>query len=351
VLRADYARWPEAPRQVVLRQTSWYLVAGIGLAALLAGLGGDTSVLIRSLAEATLGDDLREQLAWSSAALLLGLPVWALPWRTAQRAAAADDDAGAVERGSAVRKIYLYFFMFVAAVTAMAALVYIVSRLLSVVLGEPAPASMVSDLAQAIAFSLIAAAAWLYHIDALRHDGRMRQREQARRLAGTRVAVVDGCDGHFGRLVIDGLRRELAGMSIIPVGLTPEAAAAMGADDTQPVVARIADGGIIVGPWWLAASGDAATTPDVAAALAASPARKLLAPLPALGWEWVGVERPEPEQVAGQVVRAVRQAVEGVSVRPARHLSGCVIVGVAAAALLLFVVARMLLGLLGSGLF
>ena len=30
------------------------------------------------------GDDLREQLAWSLAALIAGLPVWALIWRRAQ---------------------------------------------------------------------------------------------------------------------------------------------------------------------------------------------------------------------------------------------------------------------------
>jgi hypothetical protein len=353
VLRADYAHWPEAPRQVALRQTSWYLVAGIGLVALLVGLASDTSVLIRSLGESAFGDDLREQLAWSTAALLVGLPVWALPWRLAQRAATADTPAGAAERGSVVRKIYLYFFLFIAAMTVLAGLVYIVSQLVSVALGEPAPSDMATELAQAIAFSLIAVAVWLYHADALRHDGRMRDREQAQLMASTRVAVVDGHDGSFGRSVAEALRRELAGVTVIPVGLTPEAAAAMGAGESpQTLAEQIAAGGVVVGPWWLAAADASHVPPEVAAALTASPARKLLAPAPVNGWEWVGVEGTAPEQVAGRAVQAVRQVVEGAQVRPARQLSGCAIAGIAVGLIVvLLIVAFAIIASLGLPVF
>ena len=345
-LRADYARWPEAPRQAVLRQLSWYLVAGIGLLAVLGGLGSNISVLIRALAGAEFGDGLREQAAWSTAALLVGLPVWALPWRAAQHAATAETAAGAVERGGVVRKIYLYLYLFVAAITVLTSLVYIVWRLLSVALGEPAPASMASDLAHAIAFGLLAAGVWLYHADALRGDGRLRQREQQERLAGARVVVVDGCDGSFGRAVLERLRRDMAGLTALPAALTPEAAAAMGVGADQPsAAAQIAAGGIIVAPWWLAAPG--AVAPEVAAALAASPARKLLAPAPAAGWEWVGAEGDAGEMAA----QAVRQIVEGLPARPARQLSGWAILGIAVGLILLFIVARVIIAVFGGALF
>ncbi|NTU79242.1 MAG: hypothetical protein HGA45_07535, partial [Chloroflexales bacterium] len=111
-LRADAAVIAEAPRQAGVRRLSWYLVASIGLAAALIGLGSITSVLIRALGAPSFGDDLREQLAWALAALIAGLPVWALIWRKAQGLAALDGPGGDAERGSLARRIYLYGFLF-----------------------------------------------------------------------------------------------------------------------------------------------------------------------------------------------------------------------------------------------
>ncbi|MBX0329092.1 hypothetical protein K2Z83_15550, partial [Oscillochloris sp. ZM17-4] len=174
-LRADAARIREVPRQAGVRRLSWYLVGSIGLAAALIGLGGVLSVLIRALGAAGLGNDLREQLAWSLSALLAGLPVWALIWRRAQGAAVADGPAGDDERGSLVRRIYLYGFLFIATLTILGGLVYIISRLLRVALGDPLPGSLLADLAQAIAFSAIAAGVLAYHGVILRGEGRRSQ--------------------------------------------------------------------------------------------------------------------------------------------------------------------------------
>ncbi|HWQ13489.1 MAG TPA: DUF5671 domain-containing protein [Roseiflexaceae bacterium] len=338
VLRADAAVRREAPGQAALRQLYWYLVAAVGLASLLVGLAGVVSVLIRAAAGTSFGDELREQLAWFSAALIAGLPVWAIPWGAAQRTAAADTPTGAAARRSIARKIYLYLFLFIATMTVLSGLVYIVWRLVSLALGERDTGTLLSDLAHAIAFCLIAAGVWLYHGAALRQDGRLRQREHERRLAATRVAVVDAGDGRFGRALMDGLRRELAGLSLTPVGLTPAAAAAMGAsEDPRPLAAQIGEAQVIVGPWWIASPhGTCPALPaDVAEAIAASAARKLVVPLPVEGWEWVGVEQAGAEPAAGQALQAVRQVIEGGPARAARPLSGCAIAAIVVAAVIL----------------
>ena len=333
-LRADAALIAEAPRQAGVRRLSWYLVASIGLAATLIGLAFIVSVLIRALGAPSFGDDLREQLAWSLAALIAGLPVWALIWRRAQGMAERDDPAGEAERGSLVRRIYLYGFIFAATLTILSGLVYIVFRLLRLALGEPVEGSLVADLAQAIAFSAIAAAVLLYHGAILRAEARRRQAAEATRAAELRVAVLDLGDGALGRAVVERLRHELPGLVISPIGLTPAAAAQMGAEaDPRGPAAQLADAGLIVGPWQVAVPQAAGA--EVAQAVAASPARKLLLPTPAEGWDWIGVEPWSGEDAIGQVVHAVRQILSGEPIRPVRPMAPLAIVGTVIGGILL----------------
>ena len=113
ILQQDIQASPEQPKQATIRRLYWYLIATIGLAAALLGLGGIISVLIRSLSTAFVAE-LREQLAWFTAALVAGLPVWLLPWRQAQTAVNQPGNLGHDEREEIIRKIYLYFYLFVA---------------------------------------------------------------------------------------------------------------------------------------------------------------------------------------------------------------------------------------------
>jgi hypothetical protein len=329
----------EAPRQAGIRRLYLYLIAAIGLATLLIGLSGDLSVLIRSLVGAPFGSSLREQLAWFTAAMVAGLPVWILPWRQAELGAEASGPAGAEERRSIVRKIYLYFYLFVATMTVLSGVVYIVYRLLSLILGESNEGNLLSDLGQAIAFSLIAAGVWLYHGFVLRGDGQLAKHEQAKRLASLRVVVVDGGEGGFGQAVLKELQRELPGLTFESVGLTPSAATATGGS-TAPntVAAQLAGAGLIIEPW----NSTLTTGPagaEVARAISTSPAPKLLVPVRSEGWEWVGVERWSTEALVRQTLHAVKQIAAGEEVKPARPLSVGAIIGTIIAVFFLLIVA------------
>ncbi len=315
VLRRDAARVAEAPRQAGTRRLYLYLVAGVGLTAFLIGTSGVIRVIIRAVA-ASFSSDLREQLAWFTAALLAGILMWIVPWRRSQNIALATDAAGADERRSIVRKIYLYVFLFGATMAVLFGAVYIVFRLLSVALGERFAGNWVSDLALALAFSLIGVGVWLYHGATLRRDNALAKQEHAERLAATRVAVMDAGDGQLGRAVIQHLTRELPGITIDPIGLTASAAQAMTSPPTPTIAERLNAAQVIVGPWTIAVASGAVTS-EIARAVAASSARKLLIPMPSAGWEWAGVGAWNPDALAKQAARALKQMLAGEAVKPA----------------------------------
>ncbi|MDE3088700.1 MAG: DUF3842 family protein [Chloroflexota bacterium] len=342
VLRGDTALIAQVPRQLGVRRLYLYLVAGVGLAAFLGGLIGVGQVLIQTLVAQSFGAGLKEQLAWSTAGLIAGLPVWLLPWRRLQNDAVAAGAAGGAERQSLVRKISLYFYLFVASITVLFSAIYILFRLLSLALGERNVGNLLMDLANAIGFSLIAVGVWVYHGIALRGDGKIGQREKVERLGSLSVAVVDGNEGRWGRATLNALKREWPGLKLQPIGLTPAAAKAMEATaDQNGILAQLGSAGLIVGPWTIAAAGSPAS-PEIARAISASPARKLLIPFSAAGWDWVGVERLNEDAFARQAARAVKQVLEGDEIKPARSPILTVILAIIGACVSLMILSMLL---------
>lgn len=317
ILRGDARAAQEEPRQAGIRRLYEYLVAGIGLAAFLIGVGGDVSVVIRALAEGFMGNAIKEQAAWFSAGLLAGMIVWFLPWQRAQSAAIAP--SGADERRSIVRKIYLFFYLFVATMTILASAVYVVFRPLSLLLGARFSGNLISDLAHALAYGLIGIALWLYHGWALRGDGARNRAARVERLAGLRVAIIRGA---LSDAIASGLQREFPGLAMEVIDLT----------DAN---AQLANAGLIVGPWTIALD----------ARVAASPARKLLIQEKSESWDWVGVE--SASAFAQQTVRAIKQIVEGEPVKGGGAPIALIIGGIVLACILLQALIS-LIGFLGA---
>ncbi len=321
ILSGDEKAILQMPRQAAVRRLYLYLVAAIGLGTFLAGLGGDVSVLIRSLAGEFFASATKEQLAGFTGALIAGLPVWLIPWRYAQLDAAAPAPRGAEERRSLVRKLYLYFYLFVATMTVLGSAIYIAYRLFSLALGERITGNLLSDLGHAMAYILIAVGVWLYHGAMLRGDGKIAQKEKTERLANYSVAVVDTEQGEFGRDVIAEIKRELQGVTILPIGLTSTARRAMGATvNEKNLSAQLANAQLIVGSWLMAAPSGAFTA-SFAETIRSSAARKLLVPTAAEGWDWSGVDLVSGNALARQTARAVKQIVEGQEVKSGRGLS------------------------------
>jgi hypothetical protein len=312
VLRQDSEAAPDAPRQAAVRRLYLYLVAGIGLAGFLTGLVGDVNVLLNALGSTgTFGRGLREQLASFTAALVAGLPVWLLPWRAIQAEAVEDAPEAAAHRRSLPRKIYLYLYLFAATMSVLGSLIYIVFQLLLMLLGERTAVNLLLDLAQAISFALIAGGVLAYHGSILRADGRFERAERAERLSDFSIVVLDADKGLLGRALALILSRNFPDLAITPIGLTKEAAAHMGSEiKGQSIPAALKKASLIIGSWKVAVA-DGGVSEAVAKVVAASPARKLLIPLPGENVDWLGVENWEADEFAVRAVSAVRQVLAG----------------------------------------
>ncbi len=319
VLRRDVALAGEPATAAWVRQLYQYLVAAIGLGALLIGLAGDLTLLIRTLAGVSSVRGVPEEAAWFTALIVAGLPVWILPWRRVQLAATAPGPTGDEESRSVIRKIYLYFYLFLATMTVLGSGVYLVFRLIGLALGVGQSGNLLADLGQAIAYSLMAVGIWLYHGSILRADGRRVQEMQAERLASLRVAVLDVGDEFLGRALLDELRRELPGLDL----QTLDASLA----DTP---AALAQADLIVGRSSVAVTGD-----EAARAIAASPAPKLLLPIPAEGWHWAGMSELKTQDTIRQTVHAVKQFAAGQEIKAKPGLSGGAIIAIVVGSLLL----------------
>lgn len=311
VIQTDAAAIAEGQQQAGVRRLAWYLVAAIGHVAALVGLGGLLSVIIRGLAGADAIADLREPLAWFGATLVAGLPIWAVCWRQVQRAAATPGEIGVAERGSLARRIYLFGFLFVASLTLLSALIYILFRLISIALGEPFSGNLLADLAQAIAFSLIAIGVLVTHGLALRADTRMREAAELSRQAQVRVAVL--AEGPLAEQIAGVLRQQFPQLSLTVVGRSPD------------VEAQLASADLIVGAWL--PTGDPSW-------LNRYPARKLLVPLANNNWAWVGIEPTAVANIPAQLAQAVRQTLAGEPLRPQRGVGAGAIVGAVIAVIL-----------------
>lgn len=326
VLRQDTKAMPEGQPQAGVRRLYWYLIAGIGLMALLVGIGGDISVFIRSLFgqdELFMKNFLLEQLAWFTATLIAGLALWLIPWRNIQAECAGSEPEAAQARQSWARKIYLYFYLLLATLTFLGAGVYILSQLVLLVIGGRTSRTLASDMAHAIAFTLMAIAVWSYHLtlirhDGIRHDGKAVQTADTQLAEKVQVAVVDDENGRFGQILIAAIQQALPHAILHPIGLTAEASAAMNSEESPtPLADILANSQIIVGPWTMATPyvnhGD--TDLDALAAIATSPAHKLLIPKPEPDWDWSGIGAWETETAVQQTIRSVKQLISGQPVK------------------------------------
>ena len=233
---------------------------------------------------------------------MAGLPIWLLSWRKIQETSKAGNDLAKLERTSAVRKVYIYFFLFVATMTVLASGVAIVSQLLNIFLGNASTDNLANLLAHAIAYSLIAVAVWLYH-RALLNEDRIYNIDDQKQV---------GMNG--GRVVIFMPDADDIGLSLnSTLGLQfPEITIALTyrAED-------LAD---------LSAADVVITYSDDISAVANTKSRKLVIPtIPSHEWNFIGASSRSKQSQIKDCMNALRQIVSGEEIKSSRRLSGCVL--------------------------
>lgn len=344
-LEHDAHAAPEGPKQAGIRRLYFYLLAGIGLAAFLVGLGGVASVVIRTLRAAFFSNVWKVQFTWFTSALVAGLPIWIIAWRKMQLAAEKTDAQGSNERDSLVRRIYLYVFIFLATLTAFAGTVYILYRLISLAMGEPGRGFLLVDVAQAITFSLIALGVLIYHGLMLRGDRRLAQFDQGQRLSGQRMVLVETQDVQFTRLLGEQLQRELPGFTFDVISLVPSPGIIE--LSVADVAARLSQASLLVLPWQAIVALEG-TDAEMARLFVAHPARKLLLPQSQAGWDWVGADPRARQELASQAANAIHQILTGEEVRPPKPLPALAVAALSLGGLVLAVILISLLANLFS---
>jgi hypothetical protein len=296
VLRTDIKRAGESKLQSGMERLYWYVIAGVGLLALVIGLAGDVNVLVRSLQK---GFDAaqREQLAGFTATWLAGLPVWLMGWIPAQRRAARNDDLGADARRSILRKIYLYFYWLSSVLAVLFNAIAIVYQMLALFVGVLAGESIldtVTSLGQAIGFTVIGAVLWVYHFLVLRGDNSFAKREQElveqkdlESWQTLRVIIVSD-DESFAAPMATELKK------LIP-HLSPEIIRFPVADADSE--SKLAAADAIITPWTLAQQTH----------IANSAARKIIVPTPLKDATWIGISPTINQGI--QIAQAIREVM------------------------------------------
>ncbi len=335
VLQRDAAAAETVGQAAAVRRIYLSLVSGVGLTAVLTGTGGILSVLIRALDTAHLGLDLREQLAWFAAILIAGLPVWLISWRRIMHLVSEESPAGSEERSAFIRRFYLYLFLFAAILTLLGGAVYAVSQIVELILGSRSTIGLLTDMGQALAYTLIAVAVLIYHGKLLREDQQMIAEQEILEQRQLNVAIVDVRNGRLGSLLIDHLQRQLPGINILPVPLTAAAREAMPAESQEQSPAEIlSTADVIVTPWQLANKSEVgAIDSSISHAFNQSAAQKLILPLPQKGMTWIGVEPWQEQQIAREVGEAINSIARGDNPSAMRKLSTAAIVIIVLASL------------------
>lgn len=305
VLHRDAQLASSSYGEATIRRIYRYLLATIGFAVVLVGVGGAIDVIIRMIAEQGLGNVLREQVASVSAALVAGLPVWFLSWQKVQAAAKTSDDLGRIERQSAARKVYIYLFLFVATMTVLVSGVVIVSQLLNIAFGNASSENLANLLAHAIAYSVIAVAVWFYHRAVLSED-RSWDMGSNQQVEANEIRVVifmpEADDVRIGLNSTWELQ-----FTEIEIESSYSEEAIENLSDSDVVIAHA----------------------DAIGIVAISKARKLIIPSsPGHEWNWIGVPVRSTQSQVKDCTQALRQIIAGEKVRPSRRLSGCVLVAV-----------------------
>ena len=154
----------ETRRQAGVRRLYTYLVALIGLAALTVGTAGLLWVVGDALTSAPStagGDWWRDRVSGLVTLTVVGLLVWLLHWRP--EATPAPEELSALSR-----RLYVYLALIAGSLTLLGSAALAAYRLLTVVLGAPAGASLASDLAHDLANVAVAGVVIAYHWAAVR---------------------------------------------------------------------------------------------------------------------------------------------------------------------------------------
>ncbi len=312
LLNREVASMPDQPRRAALRRLYNYILSFLGLCVSFAGILNLINFLVQMVFSGTgaLGS-FRGMISSAVSALLIGLPLWLLPWRLMQREAARGDNSGDHARRSVLRRAYLYLALFLLVIGGMFFTGYIFYELLNALFSQVS-AGLGIDLVRLLLLLGAVIALLVYHWRALRADTRLAQQTLGSLHADFPTLILVDQETGFADAVLQALNQSAPRL---PVALHP---IERGAPDESMLRAKAI----------LLPASVAIRPPDsLRLWLEEYRGRRIVVPLPFEDWFWLGHSEKAAVDLAREAARAVRQMAEGESVRQALPNSPWAIAG------------------------
>ncbi len=340
ILNDEVARMPDQPRREALRRLYNYILSLLGLAVTFSGLISLVEYLSQLLfTRASLVGSFRGQISGAISALIVGLPLWMITWRKMQHEAARLDDAGDHARRSVLRKSYLYLVLFLLVIGAMTFTAQLLYALLNAVLSG-ANQDLAYETSRLFLSLVIDVSFLVYHWRALREDGRLAQQTLGSLHAAFPTLVLTEEMGSpsavFGSAFVQALERSAARLPVAVHSVE------LGAPDETMFGAKV-----ILLPVGLALN----PPESLRLWLAEYKGQRILVPLPAEKWAWLGAVDKRPNDMAREAAQMIRQMAEGELVRQVLTNNPWSIAGYILGGLFGLIVISLLFSLLVSSLF
>jgi Domain of unknown function (DUF5671) len=176
-VKREAAAAPERHRQATIRWIYGYIVALVGAITFSAGLGGTLATMFDLLVNpgVTRGEHWwEERLSLFVTMLLVGLPVWLIPWFRLQREVVAS-----VARRSLARRVYLFLVLGITVLILLGSGAFTLYQILRVALGERWTAGNTSDLIDAASAAIVAGLMLAYHLRVFQRDAALAKEDEA----------------------------------------------------------------------------------------------------------------------------------------------------------------------------
>lgn len=307
----EVAALADQPRRAALGRVYFYLLSALGLGITFGGLYTLIEFLVLIAFGETQFAAAVGSISDSLSALLVGLPLWLIPWRRMQREALLRDDAGDHARRSLLRKIYLYLALFLLVIGAMSFAGQILYAVLNALLTTRFADTLPRQVTQLILWLALDGALLWYHYRALRADSRQSQQSLGQRHAAFPTLVI-GEEDDFVRPLLEDLHRMAPRL---PVALH---SIQRGAPDETMLAVKA-----VVLPLELAL----APSESLALWLDEYTGRRLIIPTMLQDTTLLGQVEKTPIQMAHEAARTIRQMAEGETLRQAPPTNPWVIVG------------------------
>jgi hypothetical protein len=319
-----YGRWlgramadiGEAPRRAGMKRLYYYILSIIGLGATFTGL----ALLLSFVVDAVMGkmiwaDTLAPRLAAALAILSVGLPLWVVVWRPMQAEALSPGEEGDHARRSILRKVFLYFVLFISVVGGMFPAFNLLNLLLRALFGGTVD-NFLQGTIKSIEVLALFVGMGIYHGSTLGKDGKRAASSLADKHAAFPVLVFNPGDEDFGLKIMAALQKQVPGL---PATLQPA---------NQPVILEVLPKAIILPT-------DLALNPPAVLRewLDNYAGYRLLVPRVSGNWVYTGGTRP-PAVAANQATLVIRQLAEGQEARQQAGTTGWMIVLYVVAALI-----------------